>query len=492
MSGSPDDLEQGSADFGSVNKTAILAIILMSYVMIVLDISIVITGLPRIHTELGFTDAGLSWVSSAYTLTFGGFLLLGARAGDILGRRCMFIIGLAIFVVASALIGLAQNAAWMIAARAAQGIGSAILAPSTLALLQTNFAAGPERTRAISFYASAAGVSASIGLVLGGILADWVSWRVGFFINVPIGIGLMLAAFRFIRETGTRRGRHDIIGAVTSTLGMGALVFGIVNSATSGWSAPLTLQALAVGVVLIVIFVISQTRADEPIMPLRLFASRERSGAYAARMLFIGANVGFFFFSTQFMQGVLGYSPALAGLAFLPSMVVNFVSALWAPKLIARIGGRNVLLASMVLGLIGMGCLAMQSTDATYLGGLALPMLLIGVGQGGALGPLTASGIAGVAADDAGAASGLVNAAHQLGGSLGLGIQIAASAVGATALTGTALLAHRVEDAMSAAAVMVVMAILIALFSLPRMRPEGSSASPQAPTSAEELATIQA
>lgn len=193
----------------SANKNAILAIILISYVMIVLDISIVLTGLPKIHAKLGFSDAGLSWVSTAYTLALGGCLLLGARAGDIFGRRRMFFIGLTIFSLASLAIGMSQTPAVMIAARAVQGLGSAILAPSTLALLQTNFEVGPERTRAVSYYAAAAGVSAAFGLVIGGILADWLSWRIGFFINLPIGIAMMIAAKRFIHETERSPGTFD-------------------------------------------------------------------------------------------------------------------------------------------------------------------------------------------------------------------------------------------------------------------------------------------
>jgi EmrB/QacA subfamily drug resistance transporter len=445
-----------------VNPGAILAIIMISYMMIVLDTSIVIAGLPKIHAELGFTDAGLSWVSNAYTLVFGGFLLLGARAGDILGRRRLFIVGLVIFIVSSLLIGMATSPAMLISARAVQGFGSAILAPSTLALLQTNFPAGPERTRAIAYYASAAGISASIGLVLGGFLADWLSWRVGFFINVPIGIGLIVAALRTINETELHVGVFDVAGAVTSTLGMSVLVFGIVHSAASGWSDLSTVLAVVLGVILLFIFVLIETHAKQPIMPLRLFASRQRSGAYVVRMLFLGANVGFFFFATQFMQGVLGYSPTQTGMAFLPAMIVNFLAALAAPRMIARFGGRNVMLGSMFIGFLGLAWLANVSVETRYLTGLAVPMLLIGLGQGGTLGPLTSSGLANVAPKDAGAASGLVNAAHQLGSSLGLGLQIAVSVLGANALAGKALLTHRVGNAMECAASMLVVALLVA------------------------------
>lgn len=459
------------------NKSAILAIILISYVMIVLDISIVITGLPKIRLDLGFSDAGLSWISNAYTLTFGGLLLLGARAGDILGRRRMFVTGLAIFAISSLIIGLVQSASGLVVARAVQGIGSAILAPSTLALLQTNFAAGADRNRAIALYASAAGVSASIGLVLGGVLADWLSWRVGFFINVPIGLTLMWAAKRYIPESEKHSGKFDFSGALASTLGMSALVFGIVQSAVSGWGHALTLEALGVGVVLLAIFVWIERRAKQPIMPLRLFVSKERSGAYLVRVLFLGANVGFFFFSTQYMQTVRGFAPALTGLAFLPAMVANFLVAVSVPKLIRRVGAGTVLMGSIALGLIGMVWLSRVSSDTSYLGGLLLPMLLIGIGQGGAMGPLTMSGVAGVAIQDAGAASGLVNAAHQLGSSLGLGVQIAATAFGAGTLVGADLLTHAVRNAMMAASVMLVLALTLAFFLIVRPRMQQATAA---------------
>lgn len=207
-------------DGDQTHQAAVLAIILISYLMIVLDISIVITALPKIEHSLHFTPTGLTWVQSAYTLSFGGLLLLGARAGDILGRKRMFIYGLALFTLASLVIGLAQTATWLLCARVVQGVGAAVLAPSTLALLSTNFPEGHERTRAVGYYGAVAGIGASIGLVLGGILADWLSWRVGFFINVPIGIILMLNAHRYLKETERHSGQFDLIGAISSTLGM--------------------------------------------------------------------------------------------------------------------------------------------------------------------------------------------------------------------------------------------------------------------------------
>ena len=437
----------------SSSRVPVLAIILVSYLMIVLDISIVITGLPKIQHGLDFSLTGLSWVQTAYTLVFGGLLLLGARAGDILGRRRMLVIGLAVFTAASLAIGLAQSPVWLISTRAIQGVGAAILAPSTLALLMAHFPEGPERTRAVAYYAAIAGAGASIGLVLGGMFADWLSWRVGFFMNVPIGIGLMLAATRYIAETEMRPGALDLAGSLSSTVGMTALVYGLVRSATAGWSDSLTVTALMAGVILLTLFILVESRARQPIMPLRLFASRERTGAYAARMLFLGAMVGFWFFTTQFLQGVLGYSPSEAGIAFLPTTLPNFAAALAVPKLTKRLGNGRVLAAGLATALVGMAWLSRVSADTHYLIGVALPMVLIGIGQGISLGPLTVAGVAGVATEDAGAASGAVNAAHQLGGSLGLAVLVVVfAAAGSGTLDAQELLAHRISASFTAGA----------------------------------------
>lgn len=431
------------------HKAAILAIILVSYVMIVLDTSIVLTGLPKIHHDLGFTDTGLAWVQSAYTLTFGGLLQLG----------------LALFTVASLAIGLARSPAMLIAARAIQGVGAAILAPSTLALLQTTFAEGRERTRAIALYSAVAGIAASVGLVLGGVLAEWLSWRVGFFINLPIGAAMLVAARRYIADSETIRGRFDVAGAASSTLGMSALVYGLIRSAGAGWGDALTPAALAAGVLLLAAFILIERRAPQPILPLRLFADRQRNAAYGARVLFLGAMVGFFFFTTQFLQVVLGYPPSLTGLAFLPMTLVNFGVALCVPRLTRRLGNARLLAMGLGLTLLGMAWLSRADAGTAYWLGVALPMVLIGAGQGMALSPLTAAGVAGVPAQDAGAASGVVNVAHQLGSSLGLAALVAISAFGAHQLIGVPLLAHRVTLALGSAAAMLALALLLVLSS---------------------------
>lgn len=451
---------------------AILAVILLSYVMIVLDISVVITGLPRLAAELEFSEAGLSWVQSLYTLTFGGFLLLGARAGDMFGMRRMFIIGLAVFTAASVVIGLAPGAGWLLAARGVQGLGSAILAPATLALLQANFSPGPRRTRAVAYYGAAAGIAASIGLVLGGLLADFVSWRAGFLINLPIGIGLIWATTCMIDETPTQRGgRLDLVGGLISTVGMGALVYGAIRAAGHGWGDAVTLAALISGVVLLALFLRIEARSTAPIMPLRLFTDGERLTAYAGRALFLGGMISFFFFLTLYLQEVLGFSPSLTGLAFLPAMAVNFGTALLVPRLTARFGNLTLLTTGLVLAVIGMAWLSRAEPGTGFWLGVGLPSILVGAGQGFSLSPLTASGIARVAPQDAGAASGLVNVAHQLGSSLGLGLTTALSVTGAHALTGTELMLHRTHWGLMAATAMLALALILVLRLIRKSEP---------------------
>jgi len=406
------------------DQRALLLIILASYLMIVLDVSIVITGLPRIRQELGFSRTGLSWVSNAYSLAFGGLLLLGARSGDLFGRRRMFLSGLCVFTFASLLVAVAPSAGALIAARALQGVGAAILAPATLALLSTNFAEGTPRNRAVGYHAAVAGIGASLGLVLGGLLADWVSWRAGFYINLPIGVALFVSARRRLVESERHAGELDLASALSSTFGMAALVYGLVRAAEDGWHDRIAIAALVLGPALLALLVWNEARAAHPIMPLRLFAHGERARAYAARVLFLGGMGGFWFFGTQLLQGVLGLRPALAGLAFLPTTIPNFLAALSTPWLTRRFGNSRVLLAGVALAAIGMAWLSRADAHSGYLVEVAPPMLLIGIGQGLSLGPLTLAGMRGVAPQDAGAASGVLSAAHQLGLSLGVAVLV--------------------------------------------------------------------
>ncbi|MEP7311557.1 MAG: MFS transporter [Pseudomonadota bacterium] len=450
----------------------ILGIVIVSYFMIVLDISIVITALPKIQQSLAFSTTGLSWVQNAYTLSFGGLLLLGARAGDVLGRRRLFRIGLTCFTGASLAIGLAPTAATLLVARVLQGISAACLAPASLALLSTTFPDGAERNRAVSWYAAAAGVGGMVGLVLGGLFAGSFSWRLGFLVNVPVGIALLMAARGVLIETERQPGHFDVAGALSSTLGMTALVYGIVRAADSGWGDRATLVSLSVGALMLAAFVWVEARARQPILPLRLFASRARSGAYAARLLYLGGMMSFWFFSTQYLQQVLDFEPLRAGLAFLPMSAVNLVATLLLSRFIGRFGVARVLAGGVALTLCGMAWLARVSMDSSYLLSVALPFVLIGAGQGCTLGPLTVTGIAGVPPQDNGAASGLVNVAHQVGGALGVAalVVVFSAANGDGALEGRALLAHRITAALTGSTVLLAVALILVVTLVVRPR----------------------
>ncbi len=442
----------------------VLAVVLTSYLMIVLDISIVITGLPDIQQGLGFSPVALSWVQNAYLLCFGGFLLLAARSGDLFGRKRMLLTGLALFTAASLAVGFAQTSVWLIGARAIQGIGAAIIAPSVLALISTTFPEGRERTRALAYYSMVAGAGSALGLVLGGYFAEQISWRVGFLMNVPIGVALIASAARTVRESELRTGDMDLLGALTSTMGMICLVFGIVQSADSGWTAPQTLASVSSGIILLAIFVAIELRAGQPIMPLHLFASRQRSGAYVARMLFLGGMVSFFYFTTQFLQNVLGYTPFEAGLAFLPMSIMTFIAAMLVPGFTCRFGNARILSVALALTAIGLLWLGTAGDNASFALDIALPMAVVGLGNGLSLGPLTVAGVAGVADHDQGAASGVVNVFHQLGGSLGLGLLVVVfTSSNVSGLTGVHLLSHRISMALTGAGIMLSLSLIIAL-----------------------------
>jgi EmrB/QacA subfamily drug resistance transporter len=449
----------------------VLAIILGCYLMVVLDASVVITALPDIRTDLGFSPASLSWVQNIYALAFGGLLLLGARMGDLLGRRQVFIGGIALFTVASMLGGLAQSETWLLAARALQGVGAAIAAPSTLALLTVSFPEGSERTRAIALYSAVASAGASIGLVLGGMLTSWISWRWSLFINVPIGVVLISLAPAYLPETERHTGEFDLAGAATSTLGMSALVYGLVHAAETSWGDAVALGSFAVAALMLAAFVAVEKRARQPITPLRLFASRERVGAYAARLLMVGAMFGMFFYLTQFLQGAEDFSALKAGLAFLPVTLTIFSMVKVVPRLLGRIGPQRTLVGGLVLALAGLLWLSRISTTTDYWTGIAIPMALIGCGMGLAFTPLTQAAIAGVDHHDAGAASGLVNVFQQLGSTIGIGVLVTVFAA-ASKGSGAAALAEGVPTTIAVSAGLVAAALAVVLAVMrPRLAP---------------------
>jgi EmrB/QacA subfamily drug resistance transporter len=401
----------------------VLAVILVCQLMVVLDATIVNVALPEIKTSLGFSTTSLSWVISAYALTFGGLLLLGARAGDLLGRRRTFLAGIAVFTLASLAGGFATSAGLLLAARAVQGAGAALAAPSALALLTTMFAEGRERMRAIGYYTAVSIGGSAVGLVAGGVLIEWASWRWVMFVNVPIGVALMVTARAVLPETARSTGHFDIAGAVTSTIGMAALVFGFVHAATGGWGQAVTLGSFALGITLLAAFVAIEMRARSPITPLRLFRDRGRVVAYVSRLLLVAGMFGMFFFLTQFLQDVLGYSPLITGLGFLPLTVALFLSSQASARLSSRVPRRTLMLAGFSISTVGLLWVSQLSLHSGYLSVLG-PLVVVGIGNGLAFVPLTALALSGVEPRDAGAASGLVNVTQQVGSALGLAVLV--------------------------------------------------------------------
>jgi EmrB/QacA subfamily drug resistance transporter len=406
------------------NPSVLLFVILTAQLMVVLDTTIVNVALPHIQQGLGFSSSGLSWVLNAYIITFGGLLLLGARAGDLLGRRRVFLTGIALFTVSSFVGGVAATGWMLLAARAVQGIGAALAAPSALSLLTTAFAEGQARVRAIGLYTTVSAAGGAIGLVAGGLLTDLVSWRWVMFVNVPIGVVVWLLGRTVIAETERQHGRFDFTGAVTSTLGMTGIVFGLVEAGTDGWGSPLTITSLVVGVALLGFFVHHESRADEPILPLRLFAHATRSAANLARGLLYAGMYGMFFFLSQFFQDVQRLSPLVAGVAFLPMPASVFLgSQLTGRILVRRFPQKMVMMMGASVVIVGL-LLATRIQASTAYAQIVVSMVLIGGGMGIAFVSLTSASLAEVAPGDAGAASGLVNVSQQLGGALGLAVLV--------------------------------------------------------------------
>src|SRR6266568_5012944 len=349
---SPDEVVPVQDEPGAKKETKpglILATIVTCQLMLVLDATIVNIALPKIQTSLHFSEANLSWVLNAYVLAFGGLLLLGGRAGDILGRRRMFVSGVLLFTAASFLGGLAATSWMLLASRALQGVGAAMAGPSMLALIITTFPEGAPRIRALSIFTAVSSAGGSVGLLLGGMLTSWGSWRLVMYINVPIGLAAAYAAAKLLRESPRQTGRFDIVGALTSVAGMTSLVFGFINASEHGWSTPLTITAFTAAVLLLGLFVIAESRVSHPVFPLRLLTDRTRSRGYLGFVLLVAAMFSTFFFSTQFMQKVLGYSPLKTGFAFLPLTLTLFPVSRFVPRLLPRFGARTLIMTGTLL-----------------------------------------------------------------------------------------------------------------------------------------------
>ncbi|WP_328544176.1 MFS transporter [Streptomyces europaeiscabiei] len=399
-----------------------LTVIAACQLMVVLDATIVNIALPHIQDALKFSTTELTWVVSAYTLTFGGLLLLGGRAGDILGRRRVFMTGILVFTLASLLGGLAQEPWQLLAARALQGVGGAIASPTSLALITTTFPEGPERNRAFGVFAAVSAGGGAIGLLAGGMLTEWLDWRWVLFVNVPIGVLIAVLAPMYISESERHPGRFDIAGALTSTAGMASLVYGFIRAAEDGWRDSLAIGSFAAAVALLLVFGFIERRAKEPITPLRMFTDRNRSGTYVIMLSLAAAMFGMFFFIVLFVQNVLQYTPIEAGLAFLPVTVAIVTGAGLSQRFLPVLGPKPFMVAGSTMVVLGLGWQTLISPDSSYAGGVLGPMVLFGFGMGLNFVTLTLTAVSGVAPHEAGAASGLLNVTQQVGGSLGLSI----------------------------------------------------------------------
>ena len=459
------------------SQTVFVLVVLAAQMMVVLDTTIVNVALPHIRSALGFSAAGLSWVLNAYVLTFGGLMLLGARSGDLQGRRRTFLFGIALFSLGSLLGGLAGSSDALLAARAFQGIGAAFAAPSALGLLTAAFPDGKERLRAIALFTAVSAAGGAVGLLAGGLITEWLSWRWVMFVNVPIGIAVFALGGRVIAETPRRHGHFDFLGALTSTAGMAGIVLGLVEAGNVGWGKPVTFGSLAAGIALLTLFVYGERRAVEPILPLRLFANVTRTSANVSRGLVYAGMYGVFFFLSQFLQDVRGYSPLMSGLAFLPVPVTVFISSQLASRLLTRgVRPKALMLVGTLIDVVSLVLASQLGAGASTLRVLG-NLVIFGIGMGLSLVSMTSASLAGVEPADAGAASGLVNVVQQLGAALGLAVLVTVysdatrgSATSRLASAGAQVMMHGLHDAFFAGAIFAVAAIALVAVGV-RMQP---------------------
>ncbi|OBA47603.1 MULTISPECIES: MFS transporter [Nocardia] len=455
---------QAGAPPGRLRSGIVLVTLLTCQLMIVLDITVMNVALPRIQHDLHFSATGLSWVMNAYTLVFGGLLLLGGRAGDLFGRRRLFILGTVLFTLASLGGGLAPSAAWLIVARIVQGLGGAMAGPNTLALLTTTFADPKMRVRVLALFSGMSSAGFAIGLILGGLLTQWLSWRSVLFINVPFGLVVALLAVRYLPDAPRRRAHLDLPGAVTATGAVAALVYGFISAAAHGWDDVTTDVSLTVGVVALVAFLLIERRAVQPLLPLHLFADRNRAAAYANMFLGPMAGTSMFFFLTQYLQEVRGMSALATGFAFLPTAVTMFTMIRLIPRLLPRFGPKPVTLVGTAAMIAGLVLLTLLDTDTGYFPLLAVATVLMGCGIGLAFSPLNVIIMANVAPEEAGAAGGALQTLQQTGAALGLAVLVTVFGTAVRAASGSAVhvLVSGITTAFAAAAGIAVLTLLVA------------------------------
>jgi EmrB/QacA subfamily drug resistance transporter len=420
----------------------VLVLVCLAQFMVVLDATVVNVALPRIQTSLNMSQGDLQWIVNAYTLVFGGFLLLGGRAGDLIGRKRIFLVGVVVFSTASLLDGLAQSATWLIVARGAQGLGGALVSPAALSIVNTTFSTEAERTKALGVWSAIAAGGGAVGLILGGVITDVFSWPWVFFLNLPIGVLTFVLSARLIPESKDERSHRgfDLAGAVTVTAGLIALVYAIVRTNAVGWTSAETLGVGVGALVVLAAFVVVESRAAEPLVRLNIFRVPTLRTANLVLFLLVSGLFAMFFFNSLYVQKVLHYSPLRAGLAFLPFTAGIVIGAGLAQKLGPRVGLRTTALLGMLVATAGMFWLLRLTPHGSYLPDLLPSIVPVSVGMGLAFVPLTLIATGGLPHEDAGLASGLYNASQQVGGALGLAIL-------------STIATSRTSDALSAAGV---------------------------------------
>jgi EmrB/QacA subfamily drug resistance transporter len=466
-------------DSRATSKWLALAVLAVAQFMVVLDVTIVNVALPAIQTDLGFTADGLQWVVNAYTLAFGGLLLLGGRASDLLGRRRLFLVGLALFGAASLAGGFAPNSETLIAVRAIQGVGAALLSPAALALLTVTFPAGRERNIALGIWGALAGIGGTLGVVAGGILVDGAGWEWIFFVNVPVAIGGLVAAPRFLAESRGTAGGFDFTGAILATAGLLALVYGVIRTDAAGWGSAEVLGLFGAAVILLGAFVVAEARAKDPLVPLRLFRIRGLGVSTVALALNGGAFLGMFFMSALYLQQVHGDSALDAGVHFVPMGFAAIASAVVGAQLVTRLGTRAAYIGGSAIGVVGLLLLTRAGVDSSYATEIMPGLVIFGLGL-----PLVgvANQIAAVAEvphADAGAASGIVTTAFQVGGAIGLALvsTAATSRVGDALAAGASqpqALADGFERGILVAAGIAVLNLLVGAVRAPKIKPDAA------------------
>jgi EmrB/QacA subfamily drug resistance transporter len=462
----------------AINPWVVLVVACLAQFMVVLDATVVNVALPSIQRGLHFSSANLQWVVNAYTLIFGGFLLLGGRAADLLGRKRLFVAGVVLFSAASLLNGLAQSSGMLIVGRGLQGLGGALVSPAALSIVTTTFTEQSERTKALGVWSAIAAGGGAVGLLLGGVLTDLASWPWIFIVNVPVGVATVVLALRFVPETRmvSAHRSFDLAGAFTVTAGLVVVVFAIVKAQAYGWGSSRTIGLLAAGVALIAVFLLIESRSVAPLMRLSIFRVRTLAVADTVLLLVASGMFGMFFFASLYVQEILGYSPLRAGLAFLPVTAGIVIGAGIAQQLIRRLGVRNVALAGVMIAAAGMVVLTQLPVQGSYVANLLPGLLPMSIGMGLTFVPITLLGTGGVTEEDSGLASGLFNTAQQVGGSLGLAILSTLAASQTASLlhgpaTPTAVLAARVSGyhvAFAAAAIMLAVGGAILTLGLRR------------------------